>query len=563
MTGGELLKIYLGLLLALILQSCGGGGNSGTVDSILLQSVNHEPEILAYEGCYDPSFNEFQNSISALWKIGGRERNVNVSLSSYPNVPGLSDARQDGILDNIYTNGIFTAEFNVDFYTDNNDEFKDIDIKQVNGGGELLFGTHQIVKAPKLLTLCEGKDYANQTADKKAISLLAPLAKSHKFAKDALGKNPLRVSFYINSEISEILHAKEINIESGKVIRRMEVTNHNTLNAYWTTDEKSKKRYIVFLPHPKLDMSKNEDVKLSQMPHFWKFPFVIAHEYGHHILADAVYNSSSLEMRKALSSNNKVYSACGDYKHSHQMISQRTKDILDLEKKNEELDSIYYKLVIGAFNEGFADTFAHLALEGKHSDLTYENCFLGKQNRTITASFFSNGVSKRFDIDNIKQFISAIEVEKDEDDSEVPGEKPEIDYCDSKPNLKDPHDFGAILAYVTNQLFAHGLIDSASGLKFLYHYAKGLSSVTLFSTFFSHEKVATFNLYDPNQKYIKAFNKILIDYLNSFKTYFARPFNVEQCKILKASFGYNSEVRPFVEESCTPPVVVPATIPTN
>ncbi|MDH4467146.1 MAG: hypothetical protein QE271_03740 [Bacteriovoracaceae bacterium] len=533
----------------LSLHSCGGGGGGKgeavQISPIVEENLNsYPPDLLSYSACFDEQTTQFLNSFQSLWRVQGRPTEAKVSLSNFPNTPGLSNLSNTNtppsLFRKVYTNGIFVAEIKAVVTYDSSNEsitLKESELVK-NSQYSMLFDTYQIRKIPTPLTLCENEEYSNRSVEKEAISLLPPLEAAYQFTKDALGITPIPLTLYLNSDFGQEIHINLKNQYSNRIERKINRRIHDTSNAYWNRTDDSRSHSIIVLANPLVSPDDYYYSDYQKVPKLWTLPFVITHEYGHHILTDLIFKSMPKSLRLSLMNKNHSYSSCHDPSLFQRKISLKSGQKKLDEKQTKE---VFTRLIFSAFEEGFADLFAHLVHAGKYSDLSYEPCFL-TQSRTITSPQFADGQWKLFSSTSLNQFVAPQTTQKGMEKNGSP--------CDRNTRYSDPHQFGAIIAYMTNQLFTSGTIDSVNGLKFLYDFSTKIPKLVQDSIYTSAQNVSYLDRETP-KVYSKATKLILLEYLKNFQQYFVKPLNTDQCNLLNSLFKQADDLASIKLNLCT------------
>lgn len=131
--------------------------------------------------------------------------------------------------------------------------------------------------------------------------------------------------------------------------------------------------------------------------HLWRSPFVMAHEYGHHVFSSLIFNESSpvaLKYKKAL----RPHTHIKDARHLHRWSSEPT----------------YFRAAAGfsdssivafqALNEGFSDLFGFY-VNDQQPNLALDLNGLG-YDREVPEPLFETGEDKRFTTSRAEQFLT-------------------------------------------------------------------------------------------------------------------------------------------------------------
>lgn len=246
----------------------------------------------------------------------------------------------------------------------------------------------------------------------------------------------------------------------------------------------------------------------------WELPFVVAHEYGHHI-----FYGNVVHMEALYSSNTTIVSE----KHSSSAEKKLLKQLPwqtslgHLNMANSANNSATFADAVTALNEGFADLFAEYAIGGSEHMRAVPGVCSNRQINLPKFRYRGSEQSKSLTASVIREFI--VQGPELEGDLDVEGCAP--------VSLTDPHNIGAIFAHgFYNVLTA--LDNKADQLNTLVRWAQSLDA-----TFASSEEnleellnSAAFNMMEkaseamPNKKLTAAqCLGFAVDFPESAKTY--------------------------------------------
>ena len=259
---------------------------------------------------------------------------------------------------------------------------------------------------------CFGLDYTRgESVNDQAMSALYPFYEIQKRIHHFWPKErSIKLRFLPKIQVTQsIRNEQDLSVHETK-------TKVNNAYYHYANQE------IAFLPMAKTAYGR---LPLKGVP-FWKLPLVGAHEYGHHLF-------SKLMPRFMKEYKSRMQSEHGCFVED------------SLEKKSS---SHFFRLV-DAFNEGFADLFAHMVLKEKGIDYKGLGCI--EKDRMATSESFSDGTMKSLTKDVISRYFTG---------SSGGTSRPS---CYQRVNLRDPHKLGAIFAHVATELLKH--IDASEDEK--------------------------------------------------------------------------------------------------
>lgn len=294
---------------------------------------------------------------------------------------------------------------------------------------------------PEPLDLCR-QDPDVETKEAVALTAIGLLNKAYEFYQN-LGFSEELPEAQLNVH-QEMKLDMELNIDRAtldKVAEKEGLENdgsvgevHETIsvamtdNAAWT--EQGGGYQFIILPQ---SVEARDNDWFNGYP-LWRIPFVMSHEFGHHI--SAVFFP---ELVSTASMHDKAAKRLLD----SMFVPQKINTLKSLSVKGGYIDVSEVATAIG---EGFADIYAYAETSGK-TEMDQLKCM--KYTRDLNSDSFYNGKQKILTEDVWNKF-SGLE---DENDGEFSSDLPDLEIPDindidcNAVDFTDPHAIGAILAF--------------------------------------------------------------------------------------------------------------------
>jgi hypothetical protein len=269
----------------------------------------------------------------------------------------------------------------------------------------------------KNLKICrEDGNYSRESIEGVALTALAHLEAAHQFYKNIDNHEPLdRVRLLILPKVEK----ETTQVETGEV-RRKFVTDNLTYGYFNGAN--------VFTVYPKSVSAVNQG--LWKNLNLWEVPWVLAHEFGHHVFNHHTGSLGSFE---------------NNHDHDHSLDSTPLFSSRPEWGQGFSLREVQSSELWSAINEGFADLFAHYASEEASHSLESVQCLV--KNRDVGSDAFVGGRLKRLDDEVLAKFYS---------DSHTPKSN-----CE-EADFHEIHTIGAIMARGIDQVFSAALGGGAS-----------------------------------------------------------------------------------------------------
>lgn len=384
------------------------------------------------------------------------------------------------------------------------------------------------------LTMCHSdKVYSKNSIEYMGLStsyVLTQVQKAYAYLKrSANNKEDYLVLPGITLQIQPQIVKESLNEKGEKI------TEYHTDNAYYSNDT------VYILPH-----SPTYYTYFPESPPLWNTPFVISHEYGHHVFFyhftekqnTIKSNSTASFINKLIDSNHDCFSSASIDFHFH------TSNKKEQTMSEEEAVSLT-KLTLKSFTEGFSDLFSYYTLSIIPQLQDKKNWPLFKQtkNRDLNSDVFGNGQKKILDLNTWSMVITQISPSK-------------TDILNGVPNFSDEHILGAIFTR-----FVHKILEtvdlnkpSANNLPSLYFSNEDRLNVLM--KWVKNAYIQLFNdieQFDPNisinQVPIEMFKSLLKSFLKAVETYQNRSLTPLQCALLKETYSY-SGFDPLHQQMC-------------
>ena len=217
----------------------------------------------------------------------------------------------------------------------------------------------EITSLPRRLKICDEKRYPRKSIESSALSVAGALDRFEGFLSDMnLGIDPLPVSVLLLPDV-------RIDKQDGQKVLSL------TDNAAWVLSEKftSVPAYIAIYPP-------SEDYEESGRPPFWEIPWIVSHEYGHHLFYNLIPDSIRLS-----------YGYLAKWRRGRSL--HQNWFIEDAKQSYEN------QVSLSAINEGFSDLLAHYVSGNKSLQITNLTCQFYQ--RDPSHGDFNNGQPKTFD----------------------------------------------------------------------------------------------------------------------------------------------------------------------
>ncbi len=290
----------------------------------------------------------------------------------------------------------------------------------VDGDLETCDGESKTIGTERALRICtQAKAYDRVSVEGVALSSLASINQAEAFYRGIEGQQTSILAAYL-LVLPSI--EKQVKDRSGAVVKR-EISSDNL--AYVSEFGGSP----VFVVYPKSREAVRQG--LWKGLNLWEIPWVLAHEYGHHVF------------------------------RTHTGVVSFTRNAKNLGLALVDRD-VGDEDVWDAANEGYADLFAYYALGGKTGQTDGLDCF--EKNRDVGSPVFADGRVKALDREVLGLYFS-----------ETKG--PPRATC-NEPNLQDEHAIGAIIAHGIARLFgASGEGDVSSQSAYLLAWSRRLGDL--------------------------------------------------------------------------------------
>lgn len=298
------------------------------------------------------------------------------------------------------------------------------DFRQVktceDGDLDSCVGESKTIGTERALRICKQKAaYDRVSVEGVALASLASINQAKAFYQGIEGHQPSILAAYL-LVLPSI--EKQVKDRAGAVIKR-EISSDNL--AYVSDFGGSP----VFVVYPKSREAVRQG--LWKGLNLWEIPWVLAHEYGHHVF--------------------RTHSAVVSFTRNAKNLGFA---LVDRDVTDED--------VWDAVNESYADLFAFYAMGGKAGLTDGLDCF--EKNRDVASPVFADGRVKALDREVLGLYFS-----------ETKG--PARATC-NEPNLQSEHAIGAIIAHGIARLFgASGAGDVASQAARLLEWSRRLGDL--------------------------------------------------------------------------------------
>jgi len=341
---------------------------------------------------------------------------------------------------------------------------------------------YQILQPSKYLYICKKYfNYPEETLEDVALSTLYTIDQVYDaYMQTSMNSNKMN---QILMELHPLVMKKVTSARTGE-------------EGLYTLVDNASYDYLTstIIIYPQSKTNKQNKTYLNGIP-LWKIPFVIAHEFGHHVF-HTHFQKSNIPLNINL---NLLQSHLIDtpYFVTSKVISYSTL----------------------ALHEMFADLFATYSLSDDIGSIKKLSCF---SYRDVRSKFFGNLIDKKILTDNV------IEIYSDDTENIKNNE-----YDCETPNFKDIHHVGSILAFGLNKLF-----DDSS---IIYSKNERLKTLLLWADTLDK------NYHDIPKINIKAF---LIDTISRFIKILnnQKAINFSQCQTIGSVFPALFET--FFQDKC-------------
>ncbi len=243
----------------------------------------------------------------------------------------------------------------------------------------------------------------------------------------------------IYERLSDTAKTKLLALNPKADVKPIKIQADAVNNAYWTLvpneetedDAEDTLPVIAVFPHS----SKNTDGSADHPSPLWELPFVLRHEYGHHVFYHSLtplLGSAQVHLKETLAAN--------PTHHSTRAIS--VPSVFAREKGKSPL--IDTSFLFGALNEGFADMYAFYASGLKMPGIEMAPCFVNTRD-VASPSLGGVNVKKVFTADMIDILFNPKSLVKSFDPSKDAG-------CNAF-NVLEIHDLGAVIAHTVDKVF--------------------------------------------------------------------------------------------------------------
>lgn len=328
-----------------------------------------------------------------------------------------------------------------------------------------------VTDSAQTLRICANTEYPSDSVQGAALSVAGSVEKVYKFFSS------IEPSHDIPSLGIFIL--PKVNFEFSDSDKELSITD----NASWALTENGN-QLLIFYP-----MSVEADV----ITPFWGVPWIVSHEYGHHIFY--------YEMSEAV--NDYFGGITASISHA---LSQTYKwpQVLSLTNDGDN-NLFYYKAV----NEGFADLIAYYTADNSSEEMTSVHCSF--KYRDVSYGSFNDGRDKVFDDD----YMNLIE-----------------NTCQDV-NYTGVHAVGSILGYYIDRSLKLAGIESS--------LIKGMK---LFEIFKNYDALLAENLDTLRSEQVVSF---LVESVINTLSESGEP-SLEQCEIMNFTFAKDDSFNTVLSE---------------
>lgn len=308
---------------------------------------------------------------------------------------------------------------------------------------------YRLDEDPYTIKVCEqdATVIPSNTLESVALTSIVTLVRAEQFyssLSSAMSLKEYVFNVFPNTKTSVYLRLEEDNIAGIEPEedqpREVEIEGSVTDNASWSLSSGDESHSFQISVYPQSQQALEEG--LFHGAGLWQIPFVLSHEFGHHIFYHHYKKSFEQQSMLALYDPKKL----GGLFWTPQTLVTTRQLLLNSENPDNPVENTSTHLLetIGAVNESFADLFAHYALN-EDSGLATISGFA--KNREVNSSQFSDGKPKRFDRDNLNTFLAGLSDSVDLVPLLEASEGSAEDY-----DLADIHIAGAIIAHGVDQL---------------------------------------------------------------------------------------------------------------
>ena len=321
----------------------------------------------------------------------------------------------------------------------------------------------RITSQPKTLKICSKKSYPRESLESAALSTTGAFDKIQSYID--------KLSTKLKLDPTTIMMVPDIQIDKGESGENLSLTD----NAAWVLSKKFEgiPTYIVVYPP-------SEGYKSSGRSPFWEVPWIVSHEYGHHIFYSLLPENVRHE-----------YGYLKDWRKN-----QSLHDSWFVAQAQASQSS---QLLMTAANEAIADLFAHYVNKGNSDQITSLSCVFDQ--RDISTDFLNDGHPKSFlhEPNTLSQ-----------------------DFCNFV-DFSDVHTLGSILSYFVDRYLELGAFDS--------EIEKGDKVFQLTDLFL--KKISIGIESQETKSIIEYYVSATVEALSLFP---GKP-NQEQCQLIDAVFG--------------------------
>ncbi len=319
-------------------------------------------------------------------------------------------------------------------------------------------GTARVVNSKRSLRICnpEGR-YPRESIEGVALNAMSSLNEAHEFYRSltTVARELPAANLLVLPKVEKVIKMSGSDgVQQSKSLVESD-------NLAYTPSFEGRPTFIVY-PMGKL----SEALKIWQGFNLWESPWVLAHEFGHHVFRN----------HTGLTRTN--FDTALDWQEIYPPIiptvsgdgSGEQADLPSVERLSLVTNSAEdAKRRWASVNEGFADLFAFYAGGARISEARYLDCF--RASRDVLSANFTDGSLKRLSAENLAVFHG----------KKVPPAA--INGCDSA-NFRDVHTVGAVVAFGLNALFVEALrtssvdpSDASALANLLLSYANALAEL--------------------------------------------------------------------------------------
>jgi|GEM_PF-5869731 len=295
------------------------------------------------------------------------------------------------------------------------------------------------------LCLSEG-NYPEESIEYVALSLLYQLDRSKDFVHKSLNKGISNVSLLVHPYFRDFISSEKT--QSGEEIFFRYLTDNAS---FYQLENDYFQESMILMPPQSLEVvdganSLGREVLYKGIP-LWSFPFVSAHEYGHHVFQEFIGAKLPHELTSLMKK------AKSNHIHHFENTSISTSGAassLELTQKEKVRRMVLF------VEESFADLFAYYSVENKYRTFKDVNCF--ENLREIDKDYFKIRYTRED-----KKLDSKLLQSYSEDNEIIPRE-----ICEA--NSTNPYRLSSVASFIIHK-FSSRLLDSdEKEFRFVYKF---------------------------------------------------------------------------------------------